>query len=112
MISINQIVINLQQVAKGDQLILVGVKPTKEFKDGKQTERIIGYSYSVVFPQNRYEAAVIKVDETKPVITQEELEAKGGSVKVKIKNFEGRFYQNSNKDVLFTAKAAGIEVLP
>lgn len=112
MININQITINLQQVAKGEQLILVGVKPVKEFKDGKQTDTIIGYSYCVVCPQNKYEQLNIKVEQSQPIITQEEIDAKGGALKVKVKQFEGRFYQDSQKNVHFTAKAAGIEVLP
>lgn len=100
------------QVAKGENLIIVGVKPVKEFKDGKKTDNVIGYSYSVVCPSNHYEQFFIKVEQSQPVITPEELDAKGGAIKVKaVKGFTGKFYQNGDKDILFSAKATDIEVI-
>lgn len=112
MISLNQIVITENQVTKGGQTICTNVRPVKEYKDGKPTDNVIGYNYTVVCPSNKYEQFSIKVEQQQPVITPEELESKGGSVKVKVKNFEGRFYQNAEKQILFTAKATAIEVAP
>lgn len=113
MIRFNQVIINdVKQVAKTDNLLMVGFKPVKEYIDGKLTEKVIGYNYTVVCPSNKYEQFNIKIEQIEPVIKPEELEVKGGAVKVKVKGFEGRFYQDAQKNVLFTAKAAGIEVLP
>ncbi len=83
------------QVTKGGPMLCISVRQLKEFKDGKTTDKVIGYSYTVVCPSNRYEQLSIKVEQPQPVITQEEIDTKGGSVKVKVKNFEGRFYQNA-----------------
>lgn len=109
--NINKITINLQQVAGADTVLITDVRPVKEFQDGKQTDKIIGYSYSVVCPANKYEAFSIKIEQQQPAISLDELAAKGGTVKAKVKGFEGRFYQNKSKDVLFTAKATGIEIV-
>lgn len=111
MININKITLTLQQVAGADTILITGVRPMKEFQDGKQTDKVIGYNYSVVCPANKYEAFSIKIEQEKPTITQEELDAKGGTAKAKVKAFEGKFYQNKSKDILFTAKATGIEII-
>lgn len=111
MITINKIKITLPQVAGADTVLITSVRQVKEFQDGKSTDKTIGYSYSVVCPSNKYEQINIKVEQAQPVITNEELEAKGGTVKAKVKGFEGKFYQNKNKEVLFSAVATGIEVV-
>lgn len=105
-----QIIVNEQQVTKGGPMLYIGGRPVKEFKDGKSTEKIVGYSYTIVCPSNKYEQFQLKVEQPQPLLTPEELEAKGGTVKVKVKGFEGRFYQNAEKQIIFTAKATAIEV--
>lgn len=112
MISLNQIIITEQQVTKGGPIICTSVRPVKEYKDGKPTDNIIGYNYTIICPSNKYAQIQLKIEQPQPTITLEELEAKGGSVKVKVKAFEGKFFQNPNRDVLFTAKATAIEVVP
>lgn len=112
MISLYQTPITENQVTKGGPMICINVREVKEFVDGKPTGKVIGYNYTVVCPSNKYEQFSIRVLQPQPVITTEELEVKGGSVKVKVKNFEGRFYQNSQNKIQFSAKATAIEVIP
>lgn len=113
MITPFQIVVNEQQVTKGGPILIINVREVLEYKDGIKTDKIIGFSYTVVCTSNKFEQFNIKVEQAQPVITPEEIEAKGGSVKAKVKGFEGRFYkQNGSNNILFTAKATGIEVLP
>lgn len=111
MLSINKISFSILQVAKSDTVIITEVRQWKEFVNGVVTNKVIGYIYQVVCPCNCYEAFSIKVEEKAPAITPEELEAKGGTVKAKPKNFVGKFYQNKNKEILFTAKATSMEVV-
>lgn len=111
MITVNKLKITLQQVANSDIILITGVREVKEFQDGRPTDRTVAYSYTVVCPANKYEQFNLKVEQKQPVITNEELEARGGAVKARVKGFEGKFYQNKNKDILFTAKAIGIEVV-
>lgn len=110
MFKINQILFTLPQIANGDTLLLTDVAPFKEYVDGKSTDKTIGYRYTCVCPANKYEQITIKVEEAKPILTAEEIAAKG-AVKVKPKSFEGRFYRDRNGDYQFTAKAASMEVV-
>lgn len=111
MIRINQIIFTLPQIANGDTLLLTDILPVKEFIDGKSSDKIIGFRYTCVCPLNKYEQITIRVEETKPVITNEELSAKG-AVKIKPRGFEGRFYKDGNSgEYRFTGKATAIEVV-
>ncbi|MEK4206510.1 MULTISPECIES: hypothetical protein [Paenibacillus] len=110
MLKINNITFTLTQVANGDTLLCTDVSPVKEFVDGKSTDKIMGFRYSCVCPANKYEQISIKVEEATPTIAADELAAKG-TVKVKPKNFEGRFYRDRNGEYQFTAKATTLEVV-
>lgn len=111
MIEITKFIFSLLQVAGSEQVLLTGCLPIKDFVDGKPTDKIIGYRYTLVAPQNKYESFTVKVEQASPAISPEELEAKGGTVKVKIKGFQGRFYRDRNKEYQFTAKAESVEVI-
>ncbi len=112
MIQIPELRFSLSQVAGGENVLATDVRPIKSFVDGKPTDTISGYRYTIVAPQRKYQNFTVKVEQASPAITPEELEAKGGSVKCKIKGFEGRFYKDKNSnDYQFTAKAESVEVI-
>lgn len=111
MINIQNLSFPLSVIAGGEIVLVTDINPIKEFVDNKPTNKICGYRYSVVCPANKYQQFDVKLEQTAPVITPEELEAKGGSVKAKIKGFEGRFFKNRNGEYIFSAKATGIEVV-
>lgn len=111
MLSIYNITIPIQIAAKSEIVYIVDVKPIKKFVDGKPLDELLGFSYVVSCPANKFETFSIKVEQQQPVITPEELEAKGGVVKAKIKGFQGKFYQNKNKDICFAAKATDVELI-
>lgn len=110
MIKINDIIMTLLQVANGDTLWLTDIFPVKAFVDGKPTDKIIGFRYVCVCPANKFEKISIKVEQDAPIISSDELAAKG-HVKVKVKDFEGRFYRDRNGEYQFTAKATALEVV-
>lgn len=110
MIKINQFVLNLQQIANGDTLLLTDIAPVKEFVDGKYTDKVIGFRYTCVCPQNKFEQISIRIEGVKPVITPEELSVKG-TIKVKPKNFEGRFFRDRSGEYRLSAKAESLEVI-
>lgn len=111
MIDIAKLVFSLLMVAGSDSVLITEITSIKEFIDKKPTDKILGFSYTVVAPQNKFTEFKIKVEQAAPVITPEELEAKGGTVKAKIKGFEGHFYKDRNGIYQFTSKATAIEVI-
>ncbi len=111
-IRINSILITLLQVAKSNEVLLTGLNPFREYIDGKPSETIAGYKYTVVCPANKFESFSVKIFQATPTITNEQIEAAGGSIKVTFKGFEGKFYRDSRSgEYLFTAKATEVEVL-
>ena len=112
MITIVAFIFTLLQVAKSNEILVVGVKPYKNYIDGKASDEIAGYKYDVVCPANKYESFSVKIPQATPTITTEMLEAAGGSIKATFKGFEGKFYRDSRSgEYLFTAKATEVEVL-
>lgn len=111
MIKLNQITITEDMITRKGKVMLIGIREIKEYKEGVRTQNTIGYAYECIAIDNLYRQFVVKVNSKKPVITNDELENLGGSVEVTLTDFAGRFYQNSSKDVMFTASATGIEVM-
>lgn len=107
---INTLRFAFPQIAGSDNGILTGVRPYREYVDGKATDKVLGYSYVVICPSNKYERIVIKVEQAAPVITPEELEQKK-DCRIRPVNFEGRFYRDKNGVYAFSAKATAMEVL-
>lgn len=108
MIRINEIEISLEQIAKGNTLILVDIAPYKEYVDGKATDKTMGYRYTCVCPDNKFEKITIKVEESKPLLSSEEI-ALTGTIKVSPLGFEGRFYRDKNGEYILSAKAKEIK---
>ena len=111
MLNIITIIFTLMQIAKGDWVLIVNVRAKKKYVNGVATNEIDGYIYDAVLPLNSYERISIKVNEDKPSITQEDINTKGGSIKAKPKNFEGKFYRTSDGNYAFSSTASAIEVM-
>lgn len=107
---IEQVQFNLLQIAKSDYLLLVDILPVREFLDGQSTDKVIGYRYICVCPQNKFEKISIKVEESAPLLPPEEL-ATAGNIKVAPIHFEGKFYKDRSGEYQFTAKAERLEVV-
>ena len=108
---LNNLRLPLEIVARSEEVLVTEVTPFKDYIDGKPSENIAGYKYNVVCPANKYEPLAVKIRQSQPTITNEEIDAAGGSIKVTFVGFEGKFYRTSNGDYAFTAKADRLEVI-
>ncbi|MDH8678655.1 hypothetical protein QE109_10880 [Fusibacter bizertensis] len=111
MIKLNQIHITENMITQNGKIILIGIREIVEYVEGQRTDKTIGYAYNCVATGNKYAQFIVKVNQKKPVISNEELENLGGQVEVLFTDFVGKFYQNASKEVIFTSTAAGIEVI-
>lgn len=109
---ISDITLNSKQITghENAEVILLNVTNGYEYVDGKVTDNITTQKYSVVCPENAYEKITVKIKGDKPVITNEQIQGKGGQVKVKFKNLTGRFYRTTSGEYALSANADGLEV--
>ncbi len=89
---------------------MLGIADLMEFVDGKPTNNVIGQKLTVVCPDNMYEKLTIKVKGGKPAITNEQLQQKGGQVKITLKNLTGKFYRTNSGEYALSCSADGWEV--
>lgn len=90
--------------------LLLAVRKRMLYENGKPTDKIEGYMYDIVAPQNGYQSMSIKI-KGDMFITNEQIAQKGGSVKVKFKNLTGKAYRDKNGEYAISASADGLEVI-
>lgn len=91
--------------------ILMGQRPFYEYKDGQKTEKQLGITYDVVFPDNKYEKISVKVAGTQAVVSEEEIKKNSGKIKVRFLNLTGRFYRANSGEYMLTCRADKLEVI-
>lgn len=96
--------------SKDVSVLLVAIREGAEYKDGKATGNIDHYKHDVVLPYNQFEKVTVKIKGV-PVITQEQIDQKGGNVKIRFKNLTGKFYRTGNGEYALSASADGLEVV-
>lgn len=86
-----------QLFAKG--AYLAEVRPYYEYKEGKRTDQLLGYSYIAV---NRcgYDKISIKVKGREPVITNDEIELSANDISITAKGFIGTIYEANGTPIL------------
>lgn len=93
----------------GKRMQLVGVEPYFSYRDGKKTEDIEGYKYTVVLLEKEYEKLSVKVEGAKQIDIQE---GEKVDIPIKFTDLEVGFFQNfENKNLFLKAKAKGIELV-
>ncbi len=109
---ISNVTLTAEQIcnSKDIAVLLVAVREGAEYKDGKATGNIDHYKHDAVLPCNQFEKITVKIKGA-PIITQEQLEQKGGSIKVRFKNLTGKFYRTSTGEYALSATAEGLEVV-
>lgn len=109
---LTSILLNAEQICNSKDLsvLLVAVKEGAEYKDGKPTGNIDHYKHDIVLPFNQFEKITVKVKGA-PIVTQEQIDQKGGSMKIRFKNLTGKFYRTGNGDYALSASADGLEVI-
>ena len=106
--NITNIKLTLEQLANSSEILVVDMKETRAYVDGKIVpDKVVGYTYSVVCPKAKYVSFNIKVEESTPSITKEELENK--QVVATPIGFEGKFYRSNTGEYILTAKAQSMQ---
>lgn len=88
----------------GDKLWLVDVSPAYEYKDGKRTDTVLGYRYSIALPEKGLDKIDVKID------GQQQVEAPDGYAEVRFDALEVFVYW-SKGDYHVGAKATGIHLV-
>lgn len=107
---LTKIAIELAQVANSESILIIGVAPIKKWENGVATDITIGHKYKAICPRNGFISFDIKI-EGKALLTQKEIDDNDGSIEITPINFQGKFFINKNKDVIFVATATGLEVV-
>ena len=109
---LTKIKLNATQICGNDdgESILLNVSSLEEYVDGKPNGKVIGQKYHIVCPNNSYEKFIVKI-KGKPVITNDQLQQKGGQVKVVFDNLTGKFYRTNSGEYAVSCNADGMEVM-
>lgn len=91
--------------------LLIEEREGRDYIDGKPSDTVSHRKCTIVFPLNSYEKVIVKVTGGKPVITNEEIQQKGGTVKVRLKGLTGKFYRTNSGEYALSASAEGMEVI-
>lgn len=93
--------LRIDPASLGAKKLLVDVSPAYEYKDGKRTENLTGYRYTVALPEHGLDKIGIRID------GKQLLEKTEGYIEVEFNGLEVNAYE-SQGHVQFTAKATGI----
>lgn len=74
--------IPLKLAYNDDAFLLLDIAPNFKYEDGKRTNKLIGYKYTVV-DTNDFDKIIVKVEQDAPLLSPEELaELRGNGEKV------------------------------
>jgi hypothetical protein len=107
MFKVNSLDIPFEMIAKSKTCLCVGVVPWYDYADNKRTDKQLGFTYQCVLAKNGFQEIRIKVEEAKPSVTQDVLEAAGGAVEVETIGFAGKIYVSNGRAEL-SAKASAV----
>ena len=93
--------LRVDRASLGPKKLLVDITPAYEYKDGKRTDNLTGYRYTVALPEHGLDKIGVRID-GKQLIEKPE-----GYIEVEFSGHEGNAYE-SQGHVQFTAKATGI----
>lgn len=109
---ITKLILTPEQITGNEngECILLNVSSLEDYIDGKPSGKVIGQKFHVVCPQNQYEKFTVKM-KGKPIITNDQIQQKGGQVKVAFENLTGKFYRTSSGEYAVSCNADGMEVI-
>lgn len=82
-----------------------------DYDNGVKSDKISHLKIEVGTKKYKYEKVKVKVQDLKPVVTNELIAQKGGSVRVKFKNLKGKIYTMPSGKSDVNAKADSVEVI-
>ena len=93
--------LRIDPASLGSKKLQVDITPAYEYKDGKRTDNLTGYRYTVALPEHGLDKISVRID-GKQLIEKPE-----GYIEVEFNGLEVNAYE-SQGHVQFTAKATGI----
>jgi hypothetical protein len=99
--------------AEEDEGKVIAVTLVREYDSDtkKLSDKVIGTKYTFLFDKNKFQTLDLKVEEKKPVITQEDIDnSEEGFIPVIIHGFSAQLYQRDGK-IYIAAKAKSLEVI-
>lgn len=101
--------IPLESLTENSPLLLLEVAPYYTYVDGKRTDEIAGYRYTVIETKD-YEKFGVKIPNTPAIITPEEISSAKQKLAVTFEEATAKIYQNQagSLDISVTAKAIKI----
>lgn len=103
MLNLTDLIISNDSIGK--KTFLVDVKPRFEYSNGKRTDKISGYGYTVVLPEKQFEKLTVKIDGDKKMDAPAD-----GYTDVTFENLELSIYWSQGQYAV-SAKATGIHVV-
>lgn len=109
---ITKITLTTSQISGNDagECVLLSVSPLEDYIEGKPSGKVVGQKYHIVCPDRQYEKFIVKI-KGKPIITNDQLQQKGGQVKVAFDNLTGKFYRTNSGEYAVSCNADGMEVM-
>lgn len=89
----------------GKKMLLVDIAPAYEYKDGRRTDKLVGYRYIVALPEHGLEKIGVRIEDTSPP-----MEKPDGYAEVEFTGLKVGLYE-SQGHVQITAKATGIHLV-
>lgn len=89
----------------GQRMLLVDIAPAYEYKDGRRTDKLVGYRYIVALPEHGLEKISVRIEDTSPP-----MEKPDGYAEVEFTGLKVGLYE-SQGHVQITAKATGIHLV-
>lgn len=108
---LTEVILNSLQIS-GNKMgsgILVESSDLLEYVDNKATGNIIGRRETIVFPDNKYTKEIVKISNLNDIITNEEIQAAGGSIPVIVKGLTGKIYRTNSGEYGFSFSADSLE---
>ena len=107
---ISKLKIPFDVVIDSANLYMLKVSPNYEYIDGKRTDTLCGYKYTVL-EDKTFEKFSVKIASQAPAITQEQIDASKERIKVVFDNAIARPYRTYSNDYALSVTASGISIL-
>lgn len=89
---VNQVVLNLENLALENKARVIGVTQSYAYADGKKTEQTNGYAYECVLEKNGFEKISVKVSDFNQIITNEQIAEAKQPIYITFTDFAAKFY--------------------
>lgn len=89
---VNQVKLLLENIAADSKVRLIGITPAFEYENGAKTDKQLGFTYECLAEQNGFEKFTVRVADSTPVLTVEQLADAKEPVYIAFSEFIGKFY--------------------